>query len=221
MLPPKLITFDCYGTLIDWYGGLRGTLSHLLPDGDLDGLWHRYVELERKLESGPYRSYRKIMADTLAALLEEAGTQLPASERDALGQALPGWKPYPEVRAMLLRLQRDYALGILSNIDDDLLDSSLVQLGVTPTHRVTASQVHAYKPDEAHFRRILEISGLPAEEILHVAGSLLHDMVPACELGFRHLWVNRLREPRPAWLSATREVSDLTALPTMAHRIGA
>ncbi len=214
---PRLITFDCYGTLIDWYGGLRGTLSRLLPGADLDRLCGRYVELEMEVESGPYRSYREVMARTLAALMEEAGIPLPAAEVDALGRALPEWEPYPEVPAALARLQQDHALGILSNIDDDMLDFSVARLSVTPAHCVTAAQVRSYKPGEAHFRRILEISGLQPGEILHVAGSLLHDMVPACKLGFRHLWVNRLGEKRPDWLPADREVPDLTTLPDIAN----
>ncbi len=221
MAPPGLITFDCYGTLIDWYGGLRGTLSRLLPGADMDRLCERYVELEMEVESGPYQSYRQVMASTLAALMEEAGTPLPAAETDALGQALPRWEPYPEVPAALARLQQDHAVGILSNIDDDLLDFSVARLKVTPAHCVTAAQVRSYKPGEAHFRRILEISGLQPGEILHVAGSLLHDMVPACKLGFRHLWVNRLAEQRPDWLPADREVPNLATLPDIANGVGA
>jgi 2-haloacid dehalogenase len=213
---PRLITFDCYGTLIDWYGGLRETLSRLLPGADMDGLCDRYVELEMEVESGPYRSYREVMAATLAALMEEAGTPVAETERDALGQALPGWTPYPEVPAVLTRLQQQHALGILSNIDDDLLAASVARLGVTPAHHVTATQVRSYKPGEAHFQRILEISGLQPGEILHVAGSLLHDMVPARRLGFRHLWVNRLNEARPDWLAPQQEVKDLTSLPDIA-----
>ena len=97
---PLLITFDCYGTLIDWYGGLRGTLERLLPGSELDRLCDRYVELEMEVEAGPYRPYREVMASTLARLLEEAGTPLPAGEEDALGRALPGWEPFPEVPAV-------------------------------------------------------------------------------------------------------------------------
>lgn len=220
MAPPRLITFDCYGTLIDWYGGLRGTLSRLLPGADMDRLCDRYVELEMEVESGPYQPYREVMARTLAVLMEETGTPLPAAEEDALGRALPRWEPYPEVPAALARLQRDHALGILSNIDDDLLEFSVARLGMTPAHCVTAAQVRSYKPDEAHFRRILQTSGLQPGEILHVAGSLLHDMVPASKLGFRHLWVNRLGEQRPDWLAANQEIPNLTTLPNIANNVG-
>lgn len=221
ILPPKLITFDCYGTLIDWYGGLRATLARLLPGSDMDHLCHRYVQLEMEVESGPYRSYREVMARTLAALMEETGAPLPEGEHDALGRALPHWEPYPEVPACLARLQQDHALGILSNIDDDLLDASVARLGVTPAQRVTAAQVQSYKPGDAHFHRILEVSGLEPGEILHVAGSLLHDMVPARKLGFRHLWVNRLEEQRPEWLPADQEIRNLATLPDIASGVGA
>jgi 2-haloacid dehalogenase len=186
----------------------------------MDRLCNRYVEVEIAVESGPYRSYREVMAHTLARLMEEAGMPLPAGEEDALGRALPGWEPFPEVPAVLARLQDSYRLGILSNIDDDLLEASVARLGVHVTHRVTAAQVRSYKPFEAHFRRILEHSGLQAGEILHVAGSLLHDMVPARKLGFRHLWVNRLGEPRPDWLPAHQEIHDLTTLAEIAATAG-
>jgi 2-haloacid dehalogenase len=214
MPAPSLLTFDCYGTLIDWYGGLRSTLVRLLdPSADLERLCDRYVELEMEVESGPYLPYRQVMERALDALLEEEGRPLASEDRDALGRALPGWQPYPEVPGVLADLAGRFPLAILSNIDDALLDASVEALGIRPAHRVTAEQVRSYKPARAHFQRILDVSGLPPGRILHVAGSLLHDIVPARELGIPALWVNRLGEERPGWLPAGRELKDLAPLP--------
>ncbi len=210
---PSLITFDCYGTLIDWYGGLGATLIRLAgPDADLRQLCDRYVDLEKELEAGPYLPYREVMARTLASLADESAFPLEENDRDALGQALPHWQPYPEVPAVLARLQARIPLGILSNIDDGFLDASVAHLGMELAHRVTAEQVRSYKPAEPHFQRILEASGLAPGEILHVAGSLTHDIVPARGLGFRHLWVNRLEERRPEWLQPEQEIFGLGQL---------
>jgi 2-haloacid dehalogenase len=217
MPAPSLITFDCYGTLIDWYGGLRATLVRLVgPSADLDRLCGRYVELEMEVESGPYLPYRQVMERVLQALMDEEGRPLAPEHRGALGRALPGWHTYPEVTTVLSAMAGRFPLAILSNIDDDLLDASVETLAVPLAHRVTAEAVRAYKPARAHFERILEVSGLSPGRILHVAGSLLHDVIPARDLGFRCLWINRLGEESPGWLPAEQELPDLTRLPEIA-----
>jgi 2-haloalkanoic acid dehalogenase type II len=214
MQPPSLITFDCYGTLIDWHGGLVSTLADLgVPPADRDRLAARYVEIEMEVEREEFVPYREVMARSLTRLLEEAGRPLPSARRDALGAALPGWIPFPEVPASLTALAAIAPLGILSNIDDDLLDASVPKLGAPIAHRVTAAQVRSYKPAPGHFRKILQISGLPAGEILHVAASRLHDIVPARALGFRVLWINRTGEPVPPDLPPEIVLPDLRAAP--------
>ena len=216
---PQLITFDCYGTLIDWHGGLCRALADLdAPGADLDQLAERYVELEMELEDGPYLPYREVMARTLELLMEEANLRLPDGRRDILGDSLPGWKPFPEVPGTLEQLSSVCPLAILSNIDDDLLESSVRKLGVSFAHRVTAAQVRSYKPKPAHFERIRSIAGRSPREILHVGASLLHDMVPAAELGIPHLWVNRRGEEVPDWM-AGRVLTDLAGLPAFVSRI--
>jgi 2-haloalkanoic acid dehalogenase type II len=212
MWTPALLTFDCYGTLIDWHGGLRGALAGLgVPAADLDRLAGRYVPIEMAVEAEAFRPYREVMARTLERLLAEEGLRLPVSRRDLLAESLPGWDPFPDVPAALVRLSRLAPLAILSNIDDDLLEASVRRLGVPIAHRVTASQVRSYKPAATHFRRILEIARVEAPAVVHVAGSLLHDVRPARALGFRALWVRRTTEPIPPDVPADAVVPSLAA----------
>ena len=220
MKPPSLITFDCYGTLIDWHGGLLRTLAGLeVPTGDRERLAARYVEIEMEVEHEEYVSYREVMARSLTRLLTEAGRPLPAGRRDALGAALRDWVPFPEVPESLAALARIAPLAILSNVDDDLLDTSVRKLGAPITHRVTAAQVRSYKPAPAHFLRILEITGLTPGEVLHVAASRLHDIVPTLALGFRTLWINRTGEPIPPGIPPDIVLPDLSDVPRRA-RVG-
>ena len=213
---PKLVTFDCYGTLIDWFGGLAAALRELgLPEADLDALAERYVALEAEVEAGPYLPYREVMAVALERTLEEHGREFPAERREILGESLPGWGPFEETTAVLLELARGADLAILSNIDDDLLEASVRMLGAPIRHRVTAQDVRSYKPAHAHFHRIQQISGLGPDEILHVAASLRHDQEPCRDLGLRSIWINRRNESRPDWLPEERVLTDLRRLPEL------
>ena len=213
MPSPRLITFDCYGTLIDWHGGLTRALAALdVPGADLNHLAQRYVEIEMEIEEGPYMRYGEVMACTLERLLEEAGLPLGEGRREILGGSLPDWEPFAETREVLGALAKERSLAILSNIDDDLLDASLRKIGVPFAHRVTAEQVRSYKPRPAHFQRIRRVSQLPPEEILHVGASLLHDMVPARDLGIPHVWINRTADEVPDWMEG-RSLPDLRQLP--------
>jgi len=218
MPPPSLITFDCYGTLIDWHGGLVGALAALkVPPAERARLAARYVEIEMEVEHEEYASYREVMARSFTRLLAEAGRPLPPERRDLLGESLPGWVPFPEVPGCLTALARIAPLAILSNIDDDLLDASVRKLGAPIAHRVTAAQLRSYKPAPAHFRTILEITGLSPGEVLHVAASRLHDIVPASALGFRTLWINRTGEPIPPEIPPEIVLPDLTGVPPRAR----
>lgn len=218
MTPPSLITFDCYGTLIDWRGGLLDALATLdVPPGDRERLAGRYVEIEMEVEDGEYVSYREVMAKSLTRLLAEAGRPLPPDRRGLLGDALPGWVPFPEVPVSLAALAALAPLAILSNIDDDLLDASVRKLGAPIAHRVTAAQVRSYKPAPAHFLKILELTGLAPGEILHVAASRRHDIVPARALGFRTLWINREGESIPATIPTAIVLRDLADVPRRAR----
>jgi 2-haloacid dehalogenase len=199
-------TFDCYGTLIDWNGGLRHELARIFGEDAADERLARYHELEPRLQAGGELSYR----DVMAAALEQLGA--PEDEHDALGRALPSWRPFPEVRDSLERARElGWKLAILSNTDRDLIESSMERIGVPFELAIVASEIGSYKPGHAHWRRFFDETGAARDRHVHVAQSHFHDVVPATELGLRSIWINRYGErhdPPP-----TRELPDLTRLP--------
>jgi 2-haloacid dehalogenase len=180
-------TFDCYGTLIDWNGGIGRELERLFgPDraGDFLG---RYHELEPEIQrDDPSRSYRDVMAIALARL------GAPAKEHDALAASLPGWEPFPEVPAALEEAgARGWSLAILSNSDRDLIDASVARLGVSFDETIVASEIGSYKPARAHWDEFFARTGADRAGHVHVAASLFHDVEPATMLGLRTVWINR------------------------------
>jgi 2-haloacid dehalogenase len=199
-------TFDCYGTLIDWNGGIRRELARVFGEERADEQLERYHEVEPALEVGGERSYREVMA----AALTELGA--PAGEEDALSRALPSWEPFPEVRAALERVRaRGWKLAILSNTDRDFIEASLSRIGVPFEMAIVASEIGSYKPAPAHWQRFFAEVDVPRERHVHVAQSHFHDVVPASELGLQSIWINRYgmrAEPAP-----TRELPDLERLP--------
>jgi 2-haloacid dehalogenase len=201
-------TFDCYGTLIDWNGGIRRELARLFGEARADELLHRYHELEPQVEAEhPDMSYRDVMGTVLARL-----DPVPAGEEDALGRSLPAWQPFPEVPAALAEArQRGWRLAILSNTDRDFIEASKAQLGVRFDETVVASEIGSYKPARRHWDEFFGRTGAPREGHVHVAASHFHDILPARELGLRTVWINRLgerAEPAP-----DRELRDLAGLP--------
>jgi 2-haloacid dehalogenase len=193
-------TFDCYGTLIDWNGGIGRELERLFGAESAPRLLHGYHELEPVVErEAPERSYRGVLAVTLARLAEREGRSLPYEEADALGASLPSWPPFPEVRGALDDARgRGWKLAILSNTDRELVDASLERIGVPFELAVVAGEIGSYKPAPAHWEEFFARTGAPREGHVHVAASLFHDVAPATALGLRTIWVNRLgEEPEP------------------------
>jgi 2-haloacid dehalogenase len=189
-------TFDCYGTLIDWNGGIGRELERLFGAARGGELLHTYHELEPKIQrEDPSRSYREVMAVALARL------GAPAGEQDALGRSLPHWDPFPEVPAALEEARgRGWRLAVLSNTDQDLLEASLARIGVDFELTVVASEIGSYKPAQAHWDEFFARSGADRASHVHVAASLFHDIAPASALGLRTIWINRLgeeAEPQP------------------------
>jgi 2-haloalkanoic acid dehalogenase type II len=196
-------TFDCYGTLIDWNGGIRRELVRVFGEERADALLTRYHVLERELEVDGARSYREVLTDGMR------GLGAPPEEEDALARSLPQWRPFPEVPQALEEARaRGWKLAILSNTDRDFIEASVEQLGVPFELAIVASEIRSYKPALGHWRAFEERVGRAPD--VHVAASLLHDIAPANELGLRSIWINRLGErPGPA---PTRELSDLSRL---------
>lgn len=189
------ITFDCYGTLIDWETGILAALRNVLrahsidlPDGETLG---RYAALEAEAEAGAYKRYREVLRSVVEGFGRTLGFSPTAEECLALEKSLPSWEPFPDTAAALQALARQHALVVVSNVDADLFASTAAKLPVRFAAVITAQQVRAYKPDAAHFRTALQTLALPAARVLHVANSLYHDIEPAQRLGMATVWVHR------------------------------
>jgi 2-haloacid dehalogenase len=205
-------TFDCYGTLIDWNGGIRRELERLFGVEAAPRLLERYHEVEPQVQAEAYRSYREVLSHALERTAAAEGLQIPEGEAGALGGSLPDWEPFPEVRDALREARdRGWLLAILSNSDRDLIAASQAQLGVPFDVVVVAEDVNAYKPAHAHWERFFDATTAERDRHVHVAASLFHDIGPANELGLTSVWINRLgEEPGP---EPTRELPDLSTLP--------
>jgi 2-haloacid dehalogenase len=199
-------SFDCYGTLIDWNGGIRAELARVFGEERADELLVRYHELEPELEHDGTRTYREVMTEAMRRL------GAPAGDEAGLADSLPSWQPFSEVHAALTEARsRGWRLAILSNSDPDLIAASKELLGVPFDETVVASEIGSYKPALGHWREFEQRTDADPATHVHVAASLFHDIGPANELGLPSIWINRLGEtpgPQP-----TKELPDLTGLP--------
>jgi 2-haloacid dehalogenase len=189
-------TFDCYGTLIDWNGGIGRELEQLFGAARGCESLHAYHELEPQIQrEDPGRSYREVMAVALARL------GAPAEKQNALGRSLPGWDPFPEVPSALEDARgRGWRLAVLSNTDRDFLDASVARIGVEFDCTIVASEIGSYKPAPTHWDEFFARSGAGRNRHVHVGASLFHDIASAAGLGLRTIWINRLgeeAEPQP------------------------
>ncbi|HEX6654926.1 MAG TPA: HAD-IA family hydrolase [Candidatus Limnocylindria bacterium] len=207
-------TFDCYGTLVDWDGGIRSTLSELFPEADPQQLLDAYHGHEPQIQAGRGIPYRTVMAEALKAVSQEFGAAVPGDRGDALAESLPSWPVFPEVPGALTELRdRGWKLAILSNTDPDLLDASLTAIGVPVDLRVVASEIGSYKPALAHWQVFFDRSGAHRARHVHVAASLFHDIGPAHDQGLHSVWINRLGETSD--LPRDGELTDCSALPDL------
>jgi 2-haloacid dehalogenase len=214
----RWLTFYCYGTLIDWNAGVSTALAAVFGEGDVPRLLARYHELEPRIESERYRSYRQVLDLCLAGIAMEEGRALADGESTALSDSLPRWPAFPEVPEALARLRDDgWRLAILSNCDRDLIATSLPRLRVRFDRVITAEDVGSYKPDHGHWQRFWELTGADPDRHVHVGASLFHDVAPAAELGIPCVWVNRLGEPADP--EPDREVTDLGGVPAATREL--
>ena len=199
-------SFDCYGTLIDWDGGVRAELGRLFGDERAEEQLARYHEVEPDLQRNGSLSYRDVLTESMRRL------GAPAGEEHGLAESLPGWGAFPEVNAALTELRRrGWKLAILSNTDDDFIAASQVQIGVPFDEVVVAQEIGSYKPAHRHWEEFFNRTRASREGHVHVAASLFHDIAPCNELGLRSVWINRLGETPTA--EPTAELPDLRALP--------
>jgi len=200
----RVATFDCYGTLIDWEGGIGTFLSDLaLKHGDPHlepgrALRERWEAIQFDLIQGPYRPYKEILAESLRAWTTERGYPWDAADGDALVRAMRSWQPFPDTRPALTQARAaGLRLVIISNTDNDIIAHSLRHLEIPFDAVITAEDCRAYKPSPANFERALVRIGEPSDRILHIAFGFKYDIAPAQRLGFRTAWVNRHAEPAP------------------------
>ena len=217
-----VLTFDCYGTLIDWETGIWNALHPILQAHNNDLAPDRALELfgalESETERGDYQSYRSVLATVLAGFGQRLGFEPSQAERDAFAISVNDWPAFPDSARALKALKTKYKLAIVSNVDDDLFAHSAKRLEVAFDAVITAQQVQSYKPAPAHFHAAFERIGLPRDKFLHVAQSLYHDIVTAKSLGLSTVWVNRRHHQGgsgatpPAQATPDLEVADLESL---------
>jgi 2-haloacid dehalogenase len=219
--PFQAVTFDCYGTLIDWETGLLGALCPILHAhgsklGD-DQILALYAELEPAAQN-PYRRYREVLAEVVRGFGERLGFKASEEEARSLPDSLKDWPPFPDTVPALKRLQNRYRLAIISNTDDDLFAGTARHLEVRFDQVITAEQARAYKPSLAPFHLALERLGLPKQQVLHIGQSVYHDVVPAKSLGLATVLVRRrgFGATRAASEKPDLEVPDLQSLATLA-----
>ena len=211
-----VITFDCYGTLVDWRGGIvRAFREAAERDGikaDDATVLALYNEVEPIVEAERYRRYRDVLTESARRIAARLAWPLSDSHATFLAESLPGWTPFADTNAALERLVgAGYRLGILSNTDDDLIAATRRHLTVPFDMVITAQQVRSYKPGHAHFESARE--RLRERRWLHAAQSYFHDVVPAVALGIPVAWINRLGEAAgPGGPTPDREFANLTGL---------
>ena len=224
----RLITFDCYGTLIDWESGMLGVLRPVLSSHGLDipdsDILRLYGEIEADEEAGGYREYKEILRAVIRGFGKRLGFTPTSAEQQWLPDSLSGWKPFPDSVTALKRLKSQFNLGVISNIDDDLFSATAPSLEVEFDHVITAGQARAYKPSLEIFRLAQRVTGVAPEHWIHAGQSVYHDVIPASSLGISTVWVNRpsLRPGAGAVKKASAEpdveVSSLEELARLALR---
>jgi 2-haloalkanoic acid dehalogenase type II len=218
----RTLTFDCYGTLVDWEAGLKSALGELFGEAALDGrateVFDAYVEAEAAVEGGSYRPYRVVLAEAARRVARMFDIE-PATDPDPfMADHLRGWRPFPDTNEALKRLASRFRLGILSNIDRELLEATMRHFDVTFDLTVTAEDVRAYKPSHLHFLRFIHAHG-GREGGLHVAQSLFHDGVPAAQLDLPFVWINRRGQAPPTRVDGPRPIAIYADLASFADEI--
>jgi 2-haloacid dehalogenase len=224
----EILTFDCYGTLINWEAGILPAFHRILSahgkSVDDANLLKLYGDFEQRAEQPPFQPYREVLKSVVRQLGAEIGFTPTSEEERSLPDSLAGWKPWPDTVAALRQLKTRFRLAILSNVDDDLFAATRPQLGVDFDEVVTAQQAQAYKPSLKLFEYALPRIKSPAHRILHVAQSVYHDVVPAQALGLATVWVNRpsarpgVGAVKAADAKPDLTVSSLEELATMATK---
>ena len=219
---PTFASFDCYGTLIDWEGGLANFLYDYAlrhgpePAENGDALRRRWEAIQFDIVQGPYRPYKDVLAASLAAWAQERGLPYRDQDGEALVRAMRSWQPFPDTRPALLQAREaGLKLAILSNTDRDIIAHSLKHLDIPFDLVLTAEDCGAYKPAPANFQRLLTDLAVPPADVLHVAFGFKYDIGPANAAGMQSAWINRHIEPTPPGAEPGSIWRDLWGLPQL------
>jgi len=216
----EVLTFDCYGTLIDWEAGIAAGLGAVTRAHGVDvpdeQLLTTYARHEAALEAGPYLRYREVLGRGCRGVCTDLGIAPRDEEVEAFAGSVEAWPAFPDTAAALAALKERFRLGVITNCDDDLFAASNRRLGVTFDWVITAQQAGSYKPSHRNFEIAFERIGGPRDRILHVAQSLFHDHVPAKELGLRSVWINRRAGREGSGATPPAEASPDATFPDMA-----
>lgn len=219
----KVLTFDCYGTLIDWETGILSAIRMILANHYIvlsdEKILEFYAELEADLEKGTFQNYKSVLKGIVEGFGKKFGFEAGEFEKIYLVESLKAWQPFPDTVDALKRLKKNFKLAIISNIDNDLFSYTEKHLQMSFDWVITSEYVGSYKPSLNNFIKAIEIIGMPKNEILHIGQSLYHDIAPAKTLGLSTVWVNRHQGEKgyygatpPAEAEPDIEVRDLKEL---------
>ena len=215
---PRFVTFDCYDTLVEFpiERVTQDLLGPRLEGIDLDRFFADFERLRYDTTTfGPYRPYRDILRETLAGVMEQFGLSYRPEDGAALVTAVSTWGPYPDVPPALERLRTQCKLVIISNTDDDIVAGNVARIGVPIDHVITAQQAQAYKPSLVVFDYALRTLGCEPDEVLHVAQGFEYDIVPAHQLGWTRVWINRYGKTGDPAFGPYVELPDLSGVPAL------
>ena len=214
---PKAITFDCYGTLIDWEAEIERYFAQKLAEHSIAGvdgrvLQHYWEEAQFEYIQGPYRPYRQVLRETMMMAFDHFNLPYAEADVEEFANAMGRWKPFPDSRDAIVELQKFLRVALITNTDDDIIRETEKTIGVKFDEIITAQQAGAYKPGHKGFHLASERLGLPKSEIWHAGFGFKYDIVPATELGYTTVWVNRQGEARPVNVKETFLVGDMETL---------
>jgi 2-haloacid dehalogenase len=223
---PKAITFDCYGTLIDWESAIQQFFAESL---DLKGLGYvdpltlqtEWEEIQFQYIQEKYRPYRQVLHDTLKMVFNNYRIPTNNEECDEFADSMGYWKPFPDTRDAILELQKLVKVALITNTDEQIIQETERMIDVKFDEIITAEQARAYKPSHKGFLLARERLGLDVSEIWHAGFGFKYDIVPATELGYKTVWVNRQGQARPMDVKETFLVGDMRTLAYLIKGIAA
>lgn len=222
MSAPKAITFDCFGTLVDWEGEIQQFFHKILakynirlPLAEVVALQRRWEELQFDYIQEKYRPYKEVLRNTLPMTFQEKGYPFTEEDCNDFAESMGNWKPFPDTKEALLELKKYTKIVLITNTDDEIIAQTVKQIGVEFDDIITAEQAGAYKPSHKGFHLAMKRLGLDKSEILHAGFGFKYDVVPATELGLKTCWINRQGEVRPVDVRETYLVGDMATFATL------